>query len=61
MSVDRERLCEKISRVLEGKDVGEYKHVVICVICVIYVIGDLCDLVICVICVIGDLCNLCDR
>ena len=27
MSVDRESLREKISRVLEGTDVGEYKHV----------------------------------
>jgi hypothetical protein len=27
MSVDREGLREKISRVLEGTDIGEYKHV----------------------------------
>jgi hypothetical protein len=27
MSVDRESLREKISRVLEGTNIGEYKHV----------------------------------
>jgi hypothetical protein len=27
MSVDREGLREKISRVLEGTNIGEYKHV----------------------------------